>query len=95
MRLVLEADVGFDQAAAAFDIDVVEAVDHDVADGGIFEELFERAQAEDFVEDLFGDAVAFRDGHGDAFVCTRRSITLRDLAADALFVESLELVRRE
>ena len=34
VRLVLETDVGFDQPPAALDVDVVEAVDHDVADGG-------------------------------------------------------------
>ena len=58
VRLVAEADVGFDQFAGALDVDVVEAVDQDIADGGIFEQRFERAQAEDFVEHFFDEALA-------------------------------------
>ena len=56
--LVLEADVGFHHAAGALDVDVVEAVDHDVADGGILEQRLQRAEAEDLVEDLLDELLA-------------------------------------
>ena len=91
MRLIFEADIRFDQAAIAFNVDVVEAVDHDVADCRVFEELFERAQAEDFVEDFVRDAVAFRYCHRCAFVLDQAFDDVGDLAADAFFVQAFEL----
>ena len=33
---IAKADIGLDQLAGALDVDVVETVDHDVADGGVF-----------------------------------------------------------
>ena len=95
MGLIFEADVGFDQLAGAFDVDIIEAVDHDVADGGVFEQLFQRAQAEDLIEDLFGDAVALRDGHGSAFILDQALNHISDLAADAFLVQALELILTE
>ena len=95
VRLVFEAHVGFHHAARALDVDVVEAVDHDVADGGIFEQRFERAEAEDFVEDLFDQPLALGHGHGQRFVEDQLLHHRADLAADAVLVEVLELIGRE
>ena len=49
MHLVLETHVGFDQPPRALDIDVIEAIDEDIADGRVFEQRLERAEAEDLV----------------------------------------------
>ena len=40
------------QFAGAFDVDAVEAVDQNIGDGGILEQGFQRAQPEDFIENL-------------------------------------------
>src|SRR5262249_50301369 len=85
-------DVGFHNAARALDIDVVEAVDHDVADGGILQQRFERAESEDFIENLLGEPLPFPHGHGDRFVEDEPLDGRADLSADALLVEVLELV---
>ena len=92
MVLVLEPDIGLDHAAAALDVDVVEAVDHDVADGRVLEQRLERAQAEDFVEDLLDDALALGERHGDALVADEPLDYRADLGADDLLVERAELI---
>ena len=58
MTVVAEGDTGAAENAAALHVDVGGGVDQDVVDGVVFEELFEGAEAEDFVEDFLGDAVA-------------------------------------
>ena len=50
MLLVAELDVGELELALALDEGLVGAVDHDVADFGIGEQLLERAEAEQFVD---------------------------------------------
>ena len=40
---ILETDIGFHHPPAALDVDVIEAVDQNVADGGIFQQGLERA----------------------------------------------------
>ena len=54
--------------AAALNINGVEGVDQDVADGFVLQQLLERAQAEDFIEDFLGDAVALGRAEGDALL---------------------------
>ena len=95
MGLVLEADIGFDDAAGALDVDVVEAVDHDVADGGVFEERLQGAEAENFVEDFLDEPLALDEGHGKRLFDDQLFDYGADLAADAVFVEVLELIGRE
>ena len=95
VRLILEADVGFDQLAGALDVDVVEAVHHDVADGGVFEQRLQRAQAEDFVEHFFDEALALGDGHRDLVFVDQPLHHVADLVAHAFFAERFELLRRE
>ncbi len=50
--VVFERQPGDFQFAGALDVDAVEAVDENVGDGRILEERFERAEAENFVENL-------------------------------------------
>ena len=49
---------GLFQLAAAFDVDVLRAVDHDFADRRLLEQHFERAEAEGFVEHFVDEAIA-------------------------------------
>ena len=51
-------DLGLFQLAAAFDVDVLRAVDHDFADRRLLEQHFERAEAERFVEHFLDQAIA-------------------------------------
>ncbi len=95
MRLIPEADVGFDQPAAALDVHVVEAVDHDVGDGVVLQQRFERAEAEDFVLNFFDDAFALGHRHRDAFVDDQPFDEIADLRAHAVFVQRLQLLGRE
>src|ERR1700675_4962798 len=52
MLIVLKRQAGDFELAGAFDVYAIKAVDENVGNGGIFEERLERAQAEDFVENL-------------------------------------------
>ena len=45
--------------AALFHVHPVKAVDQNVGDGQIFQQLFQRAQAEDFVENFARETLAF------------------------------------
>ena len=95
VRLILEADVGFHQAAGALDVDVVEAVDHDVADGGVLEQLLQRPQAEDFIENLLDELLALGHRHRQRFVDDQPLDHVADLAAHAVLVQVLELIGRQ
>src|SRR3546814_7371928 len=53
MLFVAKLDRGDDELALAFDIGLVRAVDHDVADVGVGEQLFERTEAEQLVDEHF------------------------------------------
>ena len=59
MFVVAELDVGLFQLAAAFDVDLVRAVDQDIADRRVLEQHFQRAEAEGLVEHLVDEALAF------------------------------------
>ena len=48
----------FSSLAATFDVDVLRAVDQDVADRRVLEQQFQRAEAERFVEHFFDQALA-------------------------------------
>ena len=50
MLLVAELDLGELELALPLDVGLVRAVDHDVADVGVVEQLLERAEAEQFVD---------------------------------------------
>src|SRR3546814_9127986 len=59
MLFVAKLDRGDDQLALAFDIGLVRAVDHDVADVGVGEQLFERTEAEQLVDEHFFERELF------------------------------------
>jgi hypothetical protein len=56
--VVLERQAGEFKLAGALDVDPVEAVDENVGNGVVLEQRFERAKAEDFVEDFARQALA-------------------------------------
>ena len=95
VRLILEADVGLHQPPGALDVDVVEAVHHDVADGGILEQRLQRAQAEDLVQDLLDQPLALGQRHRERLVEDQPLHHVADLPAHAVLVQVLELLRRE
>ncbi len=67
MLVVFERQDGFFELAAALDVDAVEAIDEDVGDGGVFEQRFERAEAEYLVEDLARQLLALSETERDSF----------------------------
>ena len=62
--VVLELHRGAVQFAAAFHVDAVRRGHQDVADGGVLQQRFERAEAEDLIQDLLDDAVLFHQAEG-------------------------------
>src|SRR3546814_12805778 len=66
MLFVAKLDRGDDQLALAFDIGLVRAVDHDVADVGVGEQLFERTEAEQLVDEHFFERALFAAIERDA-----------------------------
>jgi len=89
---VLEADVGFLKLAAAFDVDVIETIYQNVADGGVFEQGFQRTEAEDFVEYFLDEAARARPASWGWILRRRCAHNIADLLAHAVFVEQFELV---
>ena len=69
--VVFERQAGDFELAGALDVDAIEAVDEDVGDGGILEQGFERAEAEDFVEDLARELLALGEAERDGFAVDR------------------------
>ena len=59
VTVVTELDVGFFHLTAAFAVDVLGAVDQDIADRRIFQKKLQWAKSEDFVHDLFYQAITF------------------------------------
>ncbi len=51
--------VGPLQEAGALDVDVLAAVDHDLADGRVVQELLERAEAHHVASDVVDEELAF------------------------------------
>ena len=52
MRIVLEAQTRRFKFSSALHVDPVETIHQDVGDGWIFEQRFQRAEAEDLVQNL-------------------------------------------
>ena len=71
MLVVLERQAGDFKLAGAFDVHAVEAVDENVGNGGVFEQRFERAEAEDFVEDFARQLLAFGETERDRLAVHR------------------------
>ena len=69
--------------------------DQDVGHRAVAQQRFERAEAEDFVEDFFDEPLALGQRHGERFVEDELFHHGADLPADAVFVQVLELIRRE
>src|SRR5215207_9607375 len=58
MLVVAELDIGLFEFAAALDINLVGTIDEDIADGRVFEQDLERAEAKRLVEHLVDEAFA-------------------------------------
>ena len=84
VRIVLEADGGFGELAVALDEYLVIAVDQDVADAGLFEQGFQGAETEHFVEHFLDDPGLLGGGHGDALFVQQALHHAADLGANAV-----------
>ena len=69
--IVFERQAGDFQLAGALDVDAVEAVDENVGNGGIFEQRFERAEAENFVEDFARQLLALGEAERNGLAVHR------------------------
>jgi hypothetical protein len=85
VSVVAEANGYLGELSATLDINLVEAVDQNVRDGRFFEEWLERSQPEDFVENLFDDAVLFSGGHRNVFVFEQSFNDPTNLGAQTFF----------
>src|SRR2546430_4474374 len=52
MSVIFKAQPGSLEFPATFYVDLIEAIDQDVGDAGIFQKRLERAQAEDFIQNF-------------------------------------------
>ena len=95
VAVVFEGEAGRFQFAAALDVDLVEAVDEDVGDARIFEQRLERAKAEDFVENLAGQAFAFGKAEGHGFAVDRVADQDQNFLARGLAVGAAEFLQIE
>src|ERR1035437_2425787 len=82
--IVLEADGGFGELAVALDEYLVIAVDQDVAEAGLFEQRFQGAETEDFVEHFLDDLGLLGGRHGHALFVEQAFHDAADLGADAV-----------
>jgi len=83
VRVVLEDDVGFLEAAVALDVDLVVAVHQDVRDLRIGEQRLEWTQAEDLVEHVDNQRVALEEAQRSRLALAIQEIA--DQAADLRF----------
>src|ERR1035438_9492717 len=65
---------GVGELVVAFDEHLVVAVNQDIADVGVFEEGFQGAKTEDFVEHFLNDLGLLGGGHGDALFVEQTKI---------------------
>ena len=89
MRVVAEAHVGQLQLAEPLDVDGVEAVDHDVGDGGVGQQRLERPEAGHLVEQLLHhllalDAVERQVAGGEQLVQDRAQLVAQLVARQPL-----------
>ena len=89
--VVLEDDVGQLELAAALDVDLARAVDHDLGDGLVAQERLERPEADDLVGDLLEHPDPLGAGEGEAFLVDDLAEDLLDLAPDLDLVGQVEL----
>ncbi len=66
--IIAEAHIDALEATFAFDVDSIVAVDQDVGDGRIFQESFQRPEAEGLVHDLVHEAFLIRAGEQAFFI---------------------------
>src|SRR5262249_18551109 len=93
VRLILKPDVGLNDSAAALDVNIVKAVNHNVADGRIFQQRFQRAESKHLVENFLDDLLAFDHGHRQRFVQNQPFYDGCNLTSHRLFVQPFELIR--
>ena len=84
VRVVFELHRRAVQFAAALHVDQLRRGDQDVADGGILQQRLERAQAEDFIQNLFDDAVFFHQAERRLLFFHQLGDGGADFRADAL-----------
>ena len=85
--VVAERDTGQFEQAFALDVDLLVAVDQDVGDGRVLQQRLERAEAEDFVQNLVGDLLLLERAEQRRLVVDQRDHRLADFRADALIVD--------
>ena len=89
--VVLEDDVRELEAAAALDVDLARAVDHDLRDRLVAEQRLQRTETDDLVGDLLEHPDALGAGQGEAFLVDDLAEDLFDLAPDLDLVGQVEL----
>ena len=75
------------EQALALDVDLLVAVDQNVGDGRVLQQRLERAQAEDLVQNLFGDLLLFERAEQRRLVVDQRDDRLAHFGAHALVVD--------
>jgi len=85
--VVFKTHLRFGELAVALDKNLVVAVHQDIADGGLFEQRIQRAEAEHLVQHLFHNLRLLGGGHGDAFVVEQALHHTADFGAYAVLGE--------
>ena len=93
--IVLESHVGQLDLAAALDVDLARAVDHDFSDALVAQERLERTKADDLVGDLLEHARALGAGEGEALSVECPTERLLDLTPNLDLVGQVELRDRD
>ena len=68
VRIVFERQAGQFKLSGALNVYPVEAVDQNIGDGVVFEQRFERTEAEDLIENFAGETFAFGEAERNGFV---------------------------
>src|SRR3989442_14523930 len=67
MSVIFKAQPGSLEFPATFYVDLIEAIDQDVGDAGIFQKRLERAPGEDFIQNFPRKALTRGDAEKDGF----------------------------
>src|SRR5437667_10261587 len=95
MSVIFKAQPGSLEFPATFYVDLIEAIDQDVGDAGIFQKRLERAQAEDFIQNFPRKALTLGEAERYGFTVNSIADEQQQLLARGVTRRGAPLLERE
>src|SRR5436309_16030089 len=95
MSVIFKAQPGSLEFPATFYVDLIEAIDQNVGDAGIFQKRLERAQAEDFIQNFPRKTLTLGVAEGFGFTVNRSAEEQQHLSARGITWRAAPLFKIE